>query len=140
MAEKFSKQAVIEAINAACGVKTEAARLLGCHRHTITNYAKRHPEVAEALVDANDQLLDEAETALIDLVRERDFRAIRYVLNCKGRERGWGDRRDQQKANSTSEERPAPIMFYPASGIRSRMRNRPDDEELAPTSCSDDVS
>lgn len=128
MAEKYTPQQIIKAIEAACGIKTEAARILGCHRSTIYNYVDRHDEVAQAADDAREQLLDEAEAALRELVLAGDFRAVRYTLNCLGRARGWGDR---HQAPVEANDQSTPVLLYPASGILSRMRKQPDDEKLS---------
>lgn len=71
-----------------------AADALGISRATI--YARRRTceEVAEAILEAREILVDKAEKGLEQLVDEGDFRAIQFTLRTLGRDRGYVERGD----------------------------------------------
>lgn len=45
--------------------------------------------------DCQQFVIDTAECTLMDMVEEKDFRAIQFLLNKKGKERGYGDQPTQ---------------------------------------------
>ena len=119
--KKYTVEQMSAAIEAAGGVVAEAARMLGCIRRTIYTYAKEFPEVQEALDDANEVNLDDAEGTLITFVRggtkdrpvdERaQLDALKFYLRTKGRGRGYGDRSD---VDVTSGGEPIRIIDFTA--------------------------
>ena len=100
--EIFNQEHIIKALQKSHGVKTEAARILGCSRPTIDRYIDKYPAVKEVYDEQNEILLDEAEAYLGDFMRgdiegqtpQDRFSAIRFYLRTKGRKRGYGDRMD----------------------------------------------
>jgi hypothetical protein len=86
---------MIEAIKAAKGKITLAAHSIGCTRETIYQYAKRYATVQSAIDksrnDFDEELLDIAEHKLRQSVLEGEQWAVTYVLNKKGRARGYMD-------------------------------------------------
>ena len=87
--ERYTVAEVIAALQAARGMKAHAARRLGCHVDTISNYAKRHPTVAQAIVQAREEMLDTAEVALFDAVERGEAWAVCFLLKCRGTKRGY---------------------------------------------------
>ena len=73
------------------GVKAAAARRLGCARSTIDYYIRRYPTVHDAFVEARDILVDDAETALGELIDDREWPAVHFTLSTLGKDRGFGD-------------------------------------------------
>lgn len=68
--------------------------MLGCSPSTITNYIERHPEIAEAATEIQEERLDIAETVVIRNLGRDDapalqFKAATYYLRTKGRSRGY---------------------------------------------------
>jgi hypothetical protein len=92
--QQFRPQQVIDAIRRHHGMLTLAATALRCNRETIRNYAKRYPEVAEALRDERERTLDVAETALFDAILAGQPWAICFYLKTQGRSRGYTERRE----------------------------------------------
>ncbi len=88
----FSDQAIVDAIYAADGVVSAAAKSLGCSTRTI--YKRRHVsrEVAEAIEIGREIICDKAEESLMKLIEQGDFRAINLVLRTLGRDRGYVER------------------------------------------------
>ncbi len=72
------------------GNKSEAARQLGVSSSAISTYVDRYPEIAEAVEDARQGLIDLAEDGLYDLLKQKRWPAIQYTLSTLGRNRGYG--------------------------------------------------
>jgi len=93
-AANFSVAQVARALRAARGSFAGASRALRCSRSTVKNYTLRHPELYAACVEAREALLDDAETALTDLIGRRDLGAICFFLKTQGKARGYVERVD----------------------------------------------
>ena len=81
---------VIEAIAQGLGIKTSIAKRLGVGRSTIDKWIEASPTIAAAFDNALELLLDTAEHKLIEQVLGGDLKAIRYLLDTKGKARGYG--------------------------------------------------
>ena len=66
--DRYTQTQLIEAIQAAKGIKSAAAQALGCSRQTVTNYIDLYPAVKAAYQEACEATLDLAESKLIVLV------------------------------------------------------------------------
>jgi hypothetical protein len=77
--------------------KTSACKAIKVNRSTVWRWVQNDPEFSESLQDLEEQMLDEAEGALMKLVREADFRAIKFLLQTKGRSRGYGEKLQIEK-------------------------------------------
>lgn len=97
----FEPETVAEALRRAAGIQAVAARMLGCHRETVAEYIKRHPEVREVYHQQRETLIDLAEQKLVARLQEGDWPAIRFVLEFIGRHRyGAGDAQASPDDNS----------------------------------------
>ena len=94
--DRYTQAQLIDAIQAAKGIKATAAQSLGCSRQTITNYIDRYPAVKAAYQEARDTSLDLAESKLIALVEREEWPAIRFMLVTLGKDRGYTERDDIQ--------------------------------------------
>ena len=92
--ERYTTGQVIEALEAAHGIKARAAELLKCDRHTVDNYIKRHPTVERAYENLRETLVDRAERGLLVLINGNYWPAIRYTLSTLGRDRGFVKRQE----------------------------------------------
>ncbi len=90
--DKFAIPKVIEALQETGGLKARAARLLGCTRATVKSYIERYPEIQAALEEAEEDLLDEAESQLREQIRAGQLTAIIFFLKTKGKGRGYTER------------------------------------------------
>ena len=66
-----------------------AAKNLRIDAETIYNYAKRFPEVQQAIDTARGQITDVAEMKLYGLIKKENLRAIIYHLSTQGKNRGY---------------------------------------------------
>lgn len=87
--ERFKAEEVIKAIQATGGVKAIIAKRLGCHRHTIDNYIKRYATVRQAYEAEREEILDVAESRLVQKIHEGFWPAIRFALCTLGKDRGY---------------------------------------------------
>lgn len=87
--DKFTPQQVIDALTAARGMRTLAARSLGCAYNTIRRYIETYPEVAEAEQLAREVMLDAVELKLFDRCMKDDITAIIFMLKTQGKRRGY---------------------------------------------------
>ncbi len=88
---KFTKKEVVAAL-AKAGTKLGAANILGCHRDTITTYMRRDPEIADAVHEARENLIDIAESGLMRNVSDRHPASIFFTLKTLGKDRGYVER------------------------------------------------
>ncbi len=91
---RYSVQQVIDAVRQANGVLTAAARILGCERQTVQNYANRHPSIKEAICQEREGMVDLAEAALRRAVEQGEAWATCFTLKCLGKDRGYVERQE----------------------------------------------
>lgn len=92
--EEYTAEQVIDAIEQAGGLQTQAAEILGCHRKTIARYIDRYVTVKEAYDAANETQLDLAEKSLFNQIKQGNVTAIIFYLKTKGKNRGYVERRE----------------------------------------------
>lgn len=103
--DKYTIAQVRDALIQAQGMKSVAARKLGCVFNTIQNYCKRHPTLATLVDNIREDTLDQAEIALQSLIRpprdedgnfrwKPDLGAICFYLKCIGKHRGFVERQE----------------------------------------------
>lgn len=90
--ERFEVETVIEALRLSQGVKWTAAKRLGCARKTVSNYIRRHPEVAAVYKEERETLVDLAEIELITKIKESFWPAVKFTLSTLGKDRGYTER------------------------------------------------
>lgn len=103
--EKYTVDEVELALAAGNGFASTAARALKCNPETVRSYIRRYPELQIVQHDASERWLDIAESELMKKVRRGDWQAIRFVLECKGKERGY------VKRTETTGKDGGPIKF-----------------------------
>ncbi len=92
--KKYTIDQVAEALRKGDGILSVAAEMLGCHRNTIYNYLKDHPELKDIVEECRETLVDEAEQILLKKIKEEeDIRCVMFVLRTLGRHRGYRSHR-----------------------------------------------
>lgn len=108
-----TKAEVLAACKGCMGICADVQRKLGISRRGFYNYRQKWPEVQEAIDDELQRGLDYAESQLLKLIADKDFRAIAFYLERKGRERGWG----QQQQITLQDAMPVqPIICFDGGG------------------------
>lgn len=93
-ARRFTQDEVIEALRNARGLKTMAAKQLGCRLRTIEEYCERY-EAVQGECDAQLQaVVDTAHLQLIAAVNRGEWRAIEFTLRTLGKSLGFSERHE----------------------------------------------
>lgn len=90
----YTAQEMIDAIQAANGVLTQAAKNLGCTRQTVYNYCERYVTVQAALDEAREVTKDFAESKLVQHIREGNVTALIFYLKTQAKDRGYVERQE----------------------------------------------
>lgn len=80
---------IAEALRAAGGFITHAAKQLGMAHSSIVERVQRSPYLQQVRAEMDEKYLDLAETMLIRKINEADLGAICFYLKCKGKHRGY---------------------------------------------------
>jgi hypothetical protein len=105
---KRTKEQVLKAIAGSKGIKTHIASRLDVGRETLDTYLRRWPECQSAYEVEVEVILDQAEAKLYQLaIVEGAERSLHFLLERKGRSRGYGKR--QELAHTA--DQPAEIIF-----------------------------
>lgn len=91
-ATTHNAEQVIQAIKGTGGIKVAIARRLGVSRWTVDNYIERWVTVKDAYLEECEAITDMAETNLIQEIKDRNFQAIKFYLQTKGKDRGYVER------------------------------------------------
>jgi len=83
----------VEAIHNSGGFITPAAKQLNISQAALSKRIKKSKALQQALAETKEQYLDLAETQLIKAVRDREAWAICFYLKCKGKDRGYVEKR-----------------------------------------------
>ena len=99
--KRFSDAQIIAAIKAKKGLIYLAAQRLKCTPETIYQRIKESPDVAQAVKDAREQLIDTTEEKLFQSIAKRDPWAITLTLKTLGKHRGYVERTEQEQIGTT---------------------------------------
>lgn len=90
----YTAEQMIGALQRTKGMVTLAADHLGCTYHTVENYVKRYPSVAEALKRERERILDITELKLVQAINDGEAWAIQFMLKTQGKQRGYVERHE----------------------------------------------
>jgi hypothetical protein len=107
--ESLSVEQVVAALRKARGIQRYAAQSLGCHRQTIANMARRHPEIQAVIQDEIEGLIDTAEGKLAEAITRGEFPAIAFFLKCRAKHRGYVERAEYTGAGGKPLLEPADL-------------------------------
>ena len=85
---------VAEALVKSAGIIYKAAMMVGLHRHAVERRISKSARLRRVQQEIVEKVLDMAEAHLFSLVAKGNMDAIRFILNNKGRSRGYGNRVD----------------------------------------------
>src|ERR1700719_2579738 len=101
---RYTVAQVVEALQSTQGLQYLAAKKLGCHPDTITNYSKRYKQVAGAISAARGELVDIGEVKLRAAVMAGDAWAVCFLLKTQGKDRGYSERTEQHHTGGMTHE------------------------------------
>jgi hypothetical protein len=82
-------EAVCDALRSTHGLVEPAARLLGMDGGNLRKYIRHHAKCQAVKNEAREKIKDKAESELFQLLNQRDWRAIQFVLLTLGKSRGY---------------------------------------------------
>lgn len=93
---RYSAKQVREALEECRGMVSFAAKRLGCTPQTIRKYAERFAQVALAIEDAREDMVDTAELSLRQAVQKGEPWAVTMTLKTLGSKRGYVERQESR--------------------------------------------
>ncbi|MBD3292310.1 MAG: hypothetical protein GF393_05260 [Armatimonadia bacterium] len=112
----YKTEHILKAICDCGGSVTDAAKALGCARNTIAKRAEKEPEIAEAIRDAREAMVDEAEKSLFTAVKKGEAWAVCFCLKTQGKSRGYVER---QQVEDVTEPQPVELHLKVIEGVES---------------------
>lgn len=94
MARRYKAQQVADAIAKSKGMVTHAATMLGCNPSTVHDYINSFDVCKQAVHDARETMLDNAENKLAEQIDSGNITAIIFYLKTIGKHRGYIERHD----------------------------------------------
>ena len=114
---RFTIDQVAEALTKSAGLRSMAAKALGCSPPTVANYIERHKRLQELEVEIVEHNLDMAEGTILTAIKNKNLTATIFFLKTKGRHRGYSER---------------PRVESPGGGGPAQMEARADFSDLTP--------
>lgn len=81
------------------GIILKAAEACGVHRHTMRKFIDEHPELELVREEAEEELLDVGEAAVVTAIKAADMKTVRWHLERKGKQRGYTTRQEMTGAD-----------------------------------------
>lgn len=91
---QYNAESVAQALRDSYGIRSVAARRVGCNYSTIVRYIETFPTVAQAFKEARASIVDMAEGQLIKKLNAGEWPAVHYTLTTLGKDRGYGAQQD----------------------------------------------
>lgn len=102
---KITKRRFAEAVKGSGGILQQIANKLQVNRSSVYNFIKKHPEYTKKLIfQAEEEIGDFAETALIQKIKEKDGSSIKWYLATKHKNRGYIERQEIEHTGKMSFE------------------------------------
>jgi molybdenum-dependent DNA-binding transcriptional regulator ModE len=90
----YTAKQIIQALEETKGMKTLAAKKLGCSYNTVQRYINEYPTVKEAYEQAHNTMGDAVELKLYDKAMSGDTTAMIFMLKTKFKSRGYVERQE----------------------------------------------
>lgn len=100
--DRYTAQQVADALTAAKGFVSVAAKNLQCSDETVRNYIKRYSACKQAVTDAREAMIDYAEGKLYQNIQNNDTVSILFFLKTQAKQRGYVERTEVTGANGNS--------------------------------------
>ena len=99
---EFTTEQLLNAVKDSGGIYTTIATRLQVAWHTAKRLVESDPEALQAYIDEGEKILDVAESAAYRAVKDGDSAMIKYILNTKGRKRGFAEKQIIEHEGSVS--------------------------------------
>jgi hypothetical protein len=87
----YKVETILKAISNSFGILDTVAKRLRCACSTAQKYIDKYEVTKEAFQEERTRILDLAESSAVKLLKLCDPGTVKYILNTKGRERGYGE-------------------------------------------------
>lgn len=95
--QAISKRLMVEALKSSKGNVAHACKLAGVSRMTHYRWTRSDPEYAAVYNDIGEEVVDNIETLFLKtMIDDKDLRSMRWFLERRGKERGYGKPSVQQ--------------------------------------------
>ena len=91
-ATRYTSDQIEEALRASAGIRSVAARKLGCSPTTVGKYIERYKKLRSVIAEVVDETLDLAEGQMLKAIGDGNMTAIIFYLKTKGKNRGYVER------------------------------------------------
>lgn len=117
-----TKEKLVEVLMACDGIASEVAKRLQITPQAVRKRLREDPELKAVQLESREGLVDLAQSKLRGLVDSGDFRAVKFVLETWGRERGFAR---ELKVDASHEQRGKVVLMLPDNGRQdlSLLRN-----------------
>jgi len=88
-----------KALRQSGGLRTVAAKALGCTPSNVVQAVQRHPTLQKTIEEIREQTIDIAEAQLFRKIQEGNMTAIIFYLKCMAKYRGYNERLEVTGAN-----------------------------------------
>jgi len=102
--DKYTQEQIIEALTAAKGMRTKAAKRLRCSYNTIVRMINAYPAVAEAEQLARETMLDAIELKAYSQAMQGDTAMLIFMLKTQGKSRGYVEKQQQEHSGGVKIE------------------------------------
>ena len=96
---KATKESLLKAIKASKGIVTSICKSLGMSRQAFYERANKDEDLLAALQDSREEIIDFAETKLIELIRDGNASAIFFYLRTVGKDRGYIEKQEIEQTS-----------------------------------------
>ena len=98
---KATKEQILVAIRKGKGIVTSVCQQLSISRQAFYLRANKDEEIFEALQEAREEIIDFAETKLIQLIGDGNANAIFFYLKTVGKNRGYIEKQEIEQTSKT---------------------------------------
>jgi hypothetical protein len=105
---RFTPAQIIAALKKTKGMVYLAAKRLDCDPDTIHNYCKRYPAVERVKQAQRGEMLDLAESGLLEAIKNGEAWSIAFCLKTIGKDRGYVEQQKLALTDPSGEQPYAP--------------------------------
>lgn len=91
---QIKKEAMLKALKNSLGIVSIACEKAGINRWTHYDWLKTDAQYKRAVENIENEALDLAEAALLTLIKQKNVRAIIFLLRTRGKHRGYTEKLD----------------------------------------------
>lgn len=109
---KISKSQLLKELRANHGNLSDIARRYGMSYNAVHKRVTGDRDLSEAMLEARESLVDEAQSQLAKAVQERSAWAVKFTLECWGKSRGFTRQSERTEPGIT----PNVVVYLPDNG------------------------